>query len=118
MEYLALIYTDERRWDEATEAERAAGYEKYVEFANAARAAGVLVGGDELAATRSATTVRIRDGEQLVTDGPYAEAKEALGGYFVLDCPSFDDAVDWAARIPAVETGAIEVRPVHVDPEA
>lgn len=118
MEYLALIYTDEKRWDEASDAERATGYEKYVEFANAARAAGVLVGGDELAATRSATTVRIRDGEQLVTDGPYAEAKEALGGYFILDCASFDDAVDWAARIPAVETGAIEVRPVHVDPEA
>jgi hypothetical protein len=118
MEYLALIYSDERRWDEFTDAERAAGYEKYVEFANAARAAGVLVGGEELASTRSATTVRIREGEQLVTDGPYAEAKEALGGYFLLDCPSFDDALDWAARIPAVETGAVEVRPVHVDEEA
>ena len=81
-----------------------AGYEKYAEFANAARAAGVLVGGDELASTRSATTVRVRDGKQLVSDGPYAEVKEALGGYFILDCPSFDDALDWAARIPAVDT--------------
>ena len=118
MEYLALIYGDQQTWENASDAERAAGYEKYVEFANAARAAGVLVGGEELASTRSATTVRVRDGEQVVTDGPYAEAKEALGGYFLLDCPSFDDALEWAARIPAVETGAIEVRPVHVDPEA
>ena len=118
MEYLALIYADEQAWDAATDEERAAGYEKYMEFAEAARAAGVLVAGDELASTRLATTVRIREGDQLVTDGPYAEAKEALGGYFILDCPSLDDAVDWAARIPAVETGAVEVRPVYVDPEA
>ena len=53
-----------------------------------------------------------------MSDGPYAEVKEALGGYFILDCPSFDSALDWAARIPAVETGAVEVRPIHVDPEA
>ena len=53
-----------------------------------------------------------------MTDGPYAEVKEALGGFFVLDCPSLDDALDWAARIPAAEHGAVEVPPVHVDPEA
>ncbi len=53
-----------------------------------------------------------------MSDGPYAEVKEALGGYFILDCPSFDSALDWASRIPAVETGAVEVRPIHVDPEA
>ena len=78
----------------------------------------MLVGGEELGPTSSATTVRIRDGRQLVTDGPYAEVKEALGGYFVLDCPSFDDAVSWAARIPGASHGAVEVRPVHVDEEA
>ena len=77
-----------------------------------------MVGGDELSSTTSATTVRVRDGERLVSDGPYAEVKEALGGYFILECPSFDDALDWAARIPAAEHGAVEVRPVHVDPEA
>ena len=118
MEYLALIYGDQQAWEAATDEERAAGYEKYAEFADAARAAGVLVGGDELASTTSATTVRVRDGKQLVSDGPYAEVKESLGGYFILDCPSFDSAVDWASRIPAVDTGAIEIRPVHVDPEA
>ena len=119
MEYLALIYADDRAWHDATEAERAEVYEQYTEFSNAARSAGVLVGGAELASTTTATTVRLRDGKELVSDGPYAEAKEALGGYFVLDCPTLEDALGWAARIPAVDHGgAVELRPVHVDPEA
>ena len=118
MEYLALIYADEAAWARFSDAERAAAYEQYGEFAKAAGAAGVLVGGEELGPTPSATTVRIREGRQLVTDGPYAEVKEALGGYFVLDCSSFDDAVSWAARIPGASHGAVEVRPVHVDEEA
>ena len=70
MEYLALIYADEEAWDRMSDDERGAGYEKYGEFAKAARSAGVLVGGDELASTSAATTVRIRDGKQLVSDGP------------------------------------------------
>jgi hypothetical protein len=118
MEYLALIYADESVWERMTDAERGAAYEQYGQFAEAARAAGVMVGGDELSSTTTATTVRVRDGERLVSDGPYAEVKEALGGYFILECPSFDGALDWAARIPAAEHGAVEVRPVHVDPEA
>jgi hypothetical protein len=118
MEYLALIYADERVWERMTDDQRESAYEQYAEFAEAARAAGALVAGDELASTSSATTVRVRDHERLVSDGPYAEVKEALGGFFVLDCASFDDALDWAARIPAAGHGAVEVRPVHVDPEA
>jgi hypothetical protein len=118
MEYLALIYADQGGWERMTETEREAAYEQYGEFAEAARAAGVLVGGDELASTTTATTVRVRGHERLVSDGPYAEVKEALGGFFILDCASFDDALDWAARIPAVGHGAVEVRPVHVDREA
>jgi hypothetical protein len=118
MEYLALIYADQSVWERMTNAEREAAYERYGAFAETARAEGVLVGGDELASTTSATTVRVRGHERLVSDGPYAEVKEALGGFFILDCASFDDALDWAARIPAVEHGAVEVRPVHVDPEA
>lgn len=117
MEYLALIHADESVWERMPEAEREAAYEQYTEFSRAAQAAGVLVDGNELAPTRSATTVRVRDGEPLVSDGPYAEVKEALGGYFVLECPSFDDALDWAARIPAAGHGAVEVRPVHVEQE-
>ena len=117
MEFLALIHSDEAVWERMSDDERASAYEEYVEFGQAARAAGVFVDGNELGPTTSATTVRIRDGKQLVTDGPYAEVKEALGGYYLLDCGSFDEAVDWAARIPAAAYGAVEVRPVHVDPE-
>ena len=116
-EYLALIYADEERWSAQAEDERGAVMERYVAFARDARAAGVMTGGDELEPTSAATTVRVRDRQVVVTDGPYAEAKEALGGYFLLDCASLDDAVGWAARIPGAEHGAIEVRAVHVDPE-
>jgi hypothetical protein len=115
MEYLALIYADESAWERFSDEERNAAYEQYGDFSRAAGDAGVLVGGEELGPTAAATTVRVRDGRQLVTDGPYAEVKEALGGYFILDCASFDEAVAWAARIPGASHGAVEVRPVHVD---
>ena len=118
MEYLALIYGDEATWERFSDDERDAVYEQYGDFARAAGDAGVLSGGEELGPTSSATTVRVRDGRQLVTDGPYAEVKESLGGYFILDCPSFDEAIAWAARIPGASHGAVEVRPVRVDEEA
>ncbi len=117
MKYLALIYGNEAPWEAASEADRARAYEAYGAFADAAREAGILGGGEELAPTRSATTVRLRDGETLVSDGPYAETKEALGGYFILECSSMDEALDWAARIPGAAHGAVEVRPIHVDDE-
>ena len=117
MKYLALIYSDETAWESFSDEERAAGYAEYTAFGEDARKAGVILGGDELAATRTATTVRVRDGQSQVTDGPYAETKEVLGGYYLLECASMDEAVDWAARIPAVRYGAVEVRQVHVQEE-
>lgn len=117
MQYMALIYTDESAWEQLGDAERAETMRGYAELANAAAAAGVMVAGDELAPTRDATTVRVRDGQTLVVDGPYAEVKEALGGYFVFECNSIDEACGWAARIPAALTGAVEVRPIHHEPE-
>ena len=113
MKYLALIYADEGGWEELADSERDAWLDRYIAFANDARAAGVLLSGDQLVPTAAATTVRIRDGQTAVTDGPYAETKEALGGFFVLDCVSMDEALDWAARIPGAEHGAVEVRQVH-----
>ena len=113
MKYLALIYADESVWDTFTEAERNAAYADYMAFGAEAREAGVTLGGDELGPTRSATTVRVREGETLVTDGPYAEVKEALGGYYLLECESMDEAIEWAAKIPGAAHGAVEVRPVH-----
>jgi hypothetical protein len=117
MQYLALIYADEEQWLALPPEEREATYARYRSVAAEATEAGVMAGGSELAATADATTVRVRGGQTLVTDGPYAEVKEALGGYFLLECASMEEALDWAARIPGAEHGAVEVRPVHVDPE-
>ena len=115
MQYVALIHADEAAWEALSDDERQQAYADYTQLSEDARAAGVMVGGNELAPTAVATTVRIEDGQTIVTDGPYAEVKEALGGYYIFDCASFDDAIAWASRIPAAATGAIEVRPVHVE---
>ncbi len=117
MQYMALIYADEDAWSGFSEEQRAAAYEQYRAFGREAEQAGVLAGGNELGPTRDATTVRVRDEETLVTDGPYAEVKEALGGFYLLECESLDEALDWAARIPGAHHGAVEVRPVYVDPD-
>jgi hypothetical protein len=116
--FMALIYTDPASWESLSEEEMAAVYGRYNALTDEARAAGVLVGAAQLAPTSDATTVRIRDAETLVTDGPYAEVKEALGGYYLFDCPSLEDALDWAAKIPGAERGAVEVRALNVEPEA
>ena len=117
MQFIALIYADEGTWEAFTDDERESWYERYRALGREAEEAGVLAGGHELGWTRDATTVRVRSDDTLVTDGPYAEVKEALGGFYVFDCESLDEAVEWAARIPAAEHGAIEVRPVYVDPQ-
>ena len=118
MKVMALIYGDPSVWDSYSDAEREAVYERYRAFANEAREASVMVGGEELASPRDATTVRLQGDETLVTDGPYAEVKEALGGVFVLEVDSMDEALDYAAKIPGVEHGAVEVRPLYVDEAA
>ena len=117
MQFIALIYTDEGTWEAFSDEERESWYERYRVLGREAENAGVLAGGNELAPTRDATTVRVRSDDTLVTDGPYAEVKEALGGFYVFDCESMDEALEWAAKIPSAEHGAIEVRPVYVDPE-
>jgi hypothetical protein len=116
VEYMALIYADDERWAGLSDEERAELRDRYGAFTKEAQDAGVMVGGSELSATRDATTVRVRDQETLVTDGPYAEVKEALGGYYLFECASIRDALDWAARIPGARLGSIEVRPVYSDP--
>ena len=116
MEYMALIYANEEPWASLSDEERADLRERYDAFTKEAQDAGVVVGGSELRATRDATTVRVRDQETLVMDGPYAEVKESLGGYYLLECASIEDAVGWAARIPGAQQGSIEVRPVYSDP--
>ena len=117
MKVMALIYGDESRWDELSANEREAVRDRYRAFSDEAGAAGAMAGGEELASSRDATTVRVRRDETLVTDGPYAEVKEALGGVFILDVASIDEAVEYAAKIPGAEHGAVEVRPLYVDEE-
>lgn len=111
MQYLALIHADDEQWESMSDGDRQAVYARYMEFARSDK----VVGGAELQSPKTATTVRVRNSERLVTDGPYAEVKEALGGYFILECGSIDEACELAAKIPAAERGAIEVRPVYVE---
>ena len=113
---MALIYGDASRWDSFTAEEKEAVYARYRAFGDEGRAAGKVLGGAELATTRDATTVRVRNDETLVTDGPYAEVKEALGGYYVFEVDTMNEALDLAAKIPGAEHGAVEVRPLYVDP--
>jgi hypothetical protein len=113
MKYLLTIYGDESGMESVTEEQVAGVMAAYEAFGQEAAAAGVLLGGEGLQPTSTATTVRQRDGERIVTDGPFIETKEALGGYYLLDLKDLDEAIDWAGRIPAVQFGgAIEVRPV------
>jgi hypothetical protein len=105
---LALMYADEDAWESLPEADREARYAEYRAFGD--RAGGKIADGAELAPTRTATTVRVRDGELIVSDGPFAETKEALGGFFLFDVESLDEAAELAAGIPAAVHGAIELR--------
>ena len=110
MEFLALIHGDQAAWETMSDDERQAVYKRYMDFSEKS----AVVGGAELQSNDTASTVRVRNGDRLVTDGPYAEVKEALGGFFILEAPSIDDACKLAAEIPAAEHGAIEIRPVYV----
>jgi hypothetical protein len=112
MRYLALIYSEEA--DPSTVSPEAWGavMAAYNRFGEEASRAGVLLGGEALQPTSTATTVRVRDGQRLTTDGPFAETKEALGGYYLLDCSDLDEAIEWASRIPGAAEGCVEVRPL------
>jgi hypothetical protein len=113
MQYLALMYGDESRWATLSPEAREAEMGEYMALSKA----DVTRAGNELDVVGTATTVRVRGDETLVTDGPFAELKEVLGGYYVFECGSIDEACAWAAKIPAARHGAIEVRPIHADEE-
>lgn len=111
MKVLALIYADENAWEALPQSEREQTYAGYREFA--AGAGEKLADGSETASSKAATTVRVRNGDAQLTDGPFAETKEQLGGFIVLDVASMDEAVELAARIPGASTGAVELRAAH-----
>ena len=109
---MLLIYGREDAWAELSDDERDRWMQAYGDFSAELRAAGAMVAADELQPSSNATTVRVRDDEQLVTDGPFAETKEQLGGYYLIEADSLDDAIRWAAKLPGSHHGAVEVRPV------
>jgi hypothetical protein len=112
MKYLLTIYSDESGFAEATPEDVQQVMAAYEAFGRAASEAGVMLGGEGLQPSSTATTVRVRDDATVTSDGPFAETREQLGGYYLLDCRDLDEALGWAARIPGAQSGAIEVRPV------
>jgi hypothetical protein len=112
MRYLLLIYTDEIQDAQATPAEQEAVMGAYYAFTQEINGAGVNLGGEALVPTSSATTVRVRNGKTVTTDGPFAETKEQLGGFYMVKAENLDEAIAWAAKIPGAQHGSIEVRPI------
>lgn len=107
MKYMLLIYGDESQ-----DSNDPADLQKWFDVTEKMGKAGVMLAGDALLPTTSATTLRIRNGETVTTDGPFAETREQLGGYYLLECDDLDQALEWAAKLPNAPTGSVEVRPV------
>lgn len=116
MQFMLLIYGDELGWSRRSDEERQEAMQEYFAYTEALKKAGKYVAGDALQPVDTATTVQVRDGETLTTDGPFAETKEQLGGYYLVDVDSEEEALEWAARIPGARHGKIEVRPLVVFP--
>ena len=112
MKYALLIYEEEAKAPEPGSPEDAALYEAYAEYTAAINEEGINRGGEALNSVETATAVRVRDDEVLATDGPFAETKEQLGGFYLVECDDLDQAIAAAARIPGAKTGSIEIRPV------
>jgi len=114
MKYMLLIYRNEAEMLGAGKEEVEQTMGAYMAYTEALKKAGILTGGDRLQPATSATTVRVAGGKSKVLDGPYAETKEQLGGYYLIDVPDLDAALSWAARCPGAGLGTIEVRPLWV----
>ena len=112
MQYMLLIYDNEKMWPSMNEKERNALMGEYFAFTEEIKKSGKLIKGDALQPTHTATTVRVRDGKRLTTDGPFAETKEQLGGYYLVEAKDLDEAMVLAAKIPSSRFGSIEVRPI------
>src|SRR5262249_12533226 len=112
MQYLLLIYQNESQAEAASDAAKKAMHEDYRVFTQAIIQSGNFKAGDALKRTTTATTVRVRDGKTLTTDGPFAETREQLGGYYLVEAKNLDEAIAIAARIPSAKVGSIEVQPI------
>jgi hypothetical protein len=112
MKYMLLIYEDEKGWANLSEAERGQIYGEYMQFTQGIKTSGHYQTGAPLQPTSAATSVRVRNGKRAVTDGPFAETREQLGGYYLVEAKDLDEAIGIAARVPGARLGTIEVRPV------
>ncbi len=112
MKYMLLLYSADDAGPRPGSPEQAAEMQEWFAYTRALEAAGAMVAGDPLEGIETATTVRLRDDERIVTDGPFAETKEILGGYYLIDVDDLDAALDWAAKVPLAPYGSVEVRPV------
>lgn len=112
MQYILLIYENEKQWLDLSDAERGKVFEEYGAFTEGIVKSGQYRAGEALQPTSAATTVRVRGGKPMVTDGPFAETREQLGGFYLVEAKDLDEATALAARIPSARAGAIEVRPV------
>ena len=112
MKYLCLVYIDEKKLDALSEGERQAFVDESLDYNEVLRRSGHYVATDALQPVQTATTVRVRNGKLSITDGPFAETKEQLGGFFLIDARDLNDAIQVASRIPLARLGSIEVRPV------
>ena len=114
MKYALLIYTDETNEMQMSEAEQQEMMGAYYAFTNELNAAGANAGGEALLPTTTAKSVRVREGQTLTTDGPFAETKEQLGGFYIVEAATEEEAIQWAAKIPGAKTGTVEVRALMV----
>jgi hypothetical protein len=115
MQYLIMTYENQTAFDARTDEQKSQSYwGAWAAYAQALRESGVMVGGNGLQLPHTGTTLRLQNGQRSIQDGPYADTKEQLGGYFVIDVADLDAALDWAARCPAATAGAVEIRPVLV----
>ena len=112
MQYILMSYVNESGWPQLTKSEQAHWMAAYGAYREALTKAGVLVGSNRLQQSGSATTVRVSDGRSQILDGPYADTKEQLGGYYVIDVADLDAALSWASRCPGANHGVVEVRPL------
>jgi hypothetical protein len=112
MQYLLILYSNESGWSKMTPAEQEQGMGAYAAFTEALKKAGALAGSNRLQPISAATTVRVANGKTQVLNGPYADSKEQLGGYYLIDVPDLDAAISWAARCPTASHGIVEVRPI------
>ena len=114
MHYLLMIYENEKVWADMPESQRNAMFGEYMTYTQDIKASGHYKAGDALQPVATATTVRVRDGKTQVTDGPFAETREQLGGYYLIEAKDLDEATRLAARIPSARWGSIEIRPIMV----